>query len=303
MRCITLLGMVAATISLKTAIAQTPAAAPPAAQPPSATAQVPATVTPINVFPDESLMFQLGDYLGKASFVNAALVQEINSVTIAGDRDTELALLEKLAQPALNNRTRQLGYLLSVRQLMWNMRAPVTAIKPISLAIIQLRKAPVYSGQTVELAKTDPRAAFTLAVLEEYPKFSGIQDTHIFRKWIGQTARAHNGHVWYAEGLIAGFAVIAAENKKPDLLPKAPEIATDLAGQLNWITIRLPDNPSPDQLALRTKVFDLLNSVSKFDHENDYITQYQLQQLGQISSTIEGEVFGLPADSPIIPAK
>jgi len=291
--------MVAATISLKTA----PAAAPPAAQPPSATTQVPAVVTPINVFPDESLMFQLGDYLGKASFVNAALVQEINATTVAGNRDTELAMLEKMAQPALNNRARQLSYLLSARQLMWNMRAPETAIHPISLAIAQLRKAPIYSGQTIELAKTDPRAAITLAVLEEYPKFSGIQDTHVFRRWIGQTARAHNGHVWYAEGLIAGFAVIAAENKKPDLLPKAPEIATDLAGQLNWITIRLPDTPSPDQLALRAKVFALLNSVSKFDHQNDYITQYQLQQLGQISSTIEGEVFGLPADAPLIPVK
>jgi len=176
MRCKTVFGIAATIISLKTAMAQAPVVTPPAPPPAVSVPTVTPVVTPINIAPDESLMFQLGDYLGKASFVNSALVQQISSATVIGDRDSELALLEKLAQSAVNNRARQLGYLLSARQLMWNIRAPITAIDPLSAAISQLRKAPAYSGQTLELAKTDPNAAITLAVLEEYPKLSGIQD-------------------------------------------------------------------------------------------------------------------------------
>jgi hypothetical protein len=275
-------------------------APPPATAP--AIAQVPAPITPItpiNVYPDESLMFQVGDYLGKASFVNSPVMQAISATTVVGKRNDELALLEKLAQTALNNRARQLNYLLSARQLMWNMRAPEKSIAPLTSAINTLKVQPAYSGQTLELSKTDPAAALTLAILEEYPKVCSVQDSLQFRAWVNSAARQHNGHVWYAEGLISGLTDVAAANKMPTLLPRAPEIATDLEGELNWITIRLRDTPSPDQLALRDKVFALLKSVSKNDHVRDYITQYQLHQLGDITKSIEGEVFGLPPDTPI----
>lgn len=296
MRVLTVIGILLVIVSIKTALAQgTGAMAPDTQQtsPASTMSSAAPIITPINVAPDERLMFQLGDYLGKASFVDAGLVREINASAASGDKDAELTELEKLSAEALFNRSRELGYFLDARQLMWNIRAPIIAIAPIAQAIQYLKKPIEFHGQTSELAQSNQNAAVTLYVLEEYPRLSTVPDSPPLRHWIDSAAKEHNGHVWYAEGLISGISVIAAECKNPQILPKAADIATDLAGLRDWITIRLPDTPSPDQLALRAAVESLLDSVTKYDHAEGSITQYQLTKLGMVSKTIEGEVFGI----------
>ena len=138
---------------------------------------------------------------------------------------------------------------------METLQAPPSALAPVRRAAARLAGPLTLTGDARRIAVFSHKAAQTLASLDEFNALSSVPDDAALQHWL---AAAPSGRVWYAEGLIAALGETAAAQQMPDLLPPVKEIATDLRGLRDWLSLRLPDAPTPDQAALVAALNDFL---------------------------------------------
>ena len=146
------------------------------------------------------------------------------------------------------------------------------------------------AGDARRVSVFSHNAGQTLAALDEFNTLSSLPDDAAVQHWLAATP---SGQVWYAEGLIAALGETAAAQQMPDLLPPVKEIATDLRGLRDWLSLRLPDPPSPDQTALVTALNDFLRQTSRTGRpQATPLTLTQLQSFGDISRRLQALVLG-----------
>ena len=126
--------------------------------------------------------------------------------------------------------------------------------------------------------------------------FHRCRKTPALRIWLASPGLRESASVWYGEGEISGLAQIAAACQMPDLLPPAQQIATDLRGLRDWLALRLPDAPSPEQAALQSALEAFLQQTAQAERpglrSRKLLTLTQLQALGDISRQLQAQVLG-----------
>ena len=173
------------------------------------------------------------------------------------------------------------------------LQAPAPALAPVRRAAERLARPLKLTGDAKRIAFFSGKAARTLAALDEFNTLSSVPDDAALRRWL---AAAPSGQVWYAEGLVAALGETAAAQQMPDLLPPVKEIATDLRGLRDWLSLRLPDAPTPDQAALVAALNDFLSQTSRTGRPQAApLSLPQLQSLGDISRRLQAQMLGDPA--------
>ena len=146
-------------------------------------------------------------------------------------------------------------------------------------------------------------AARTLSALNEFETLSSLPEGAALRKWLASPGVSETAQVWYGEGEISGLAQIAAAYQMPELLPPAQQLATDLRGLRDWLSLRLPDTPSPEQTTLKNALEAFLTETALTERpgvkSRKSLTLAQLHALGNISHELQAQVLGPPA--PIAP--
>ena len=176
---------------------------------------------------------------------------------------------------------------------METLQAPPSALAPVRRAAERLAQPLKLTGRCRRIAVFSHKAAQTLAALDEFNALSSVPDDAALRHWL---AAAPSGQVWYAEGLVAALGETAAAQQMPDLLPPVKEIATDLRGLRDWLSLRLPDAPTPDQAALVAALNDFLSETSRTGRPQAApLSLPQLQSLGDISRRLQAQILGDPA--------
>ena len=189
--------------------------------------------------------------------------------------------------------------------LMRQLHAPPPALAPVSAAAVRLSGALPMAGDARTLAFFSRPAARTVSSLSEFEWLSSLPDDPAVRAWLAGstpagTAPGRTVLAWYAEGQIAGLSQIAAAQEMPDLLPPTEQIAADLRGLRDWLALRLPEAPSPEQAALKHDVNVFLAQAVlaappgvKFTNKSTkQLSPTQLQALGSISRRVQAEVLG-----------
>jgi hypothetical protein len=273
---------------------------PPATQPDVTAPPVPvihAPDTPLNVSPAERRYFELGAVLSKAAFSYAGLAQQTRSISKDGMSDAQLAQIGKLAPDAQKSHDSAHTLLDRAVTLLQGLKAPAKVVTPLSMLAGQFAKPLTPSGTSKQIAAFAPEAGTVLAALDESTHLSNLLDSKNLRTWATGPHSNPTGKVWYSEGLMAGVAGVAAALNQPDLLPPASELATDLRGLRDWLSLRLPETPTPDQEALQTALDTFLQQTSAKGTQVKTLTPAQLQDLGGISRLLEAQI--LPPDSPL----
>jgi hypothetical protein len=173
--------------------------------------------------------------------------------------------------------------------ILGELRAPDAATKPVAAVVAVLDKPQAFTGDLRGLATVDPDSATVLAALDEFERLSALPEDAGLRRWL-ETAPEGSGHVWLAEGTMAGLAEIASTESMPDLLPSAPELASDVRGLRDWLASRLPDEPTPDQLALKSALNDYLVKSQSKPRSRRVVTPGELRALGRISRMLLAEL-------------
>lgn len=283
------------------AAAQTTPTSPPAVPSVIApTAPASGTATPLNVTASEQQYFELGAVLAKAAFAYAPLTQQARQVSRAGRSDARWTQLGKLAPAALQARDGAHILLERAVTLLQGLNAPVKVLTPIALLTARAAKPLTLTGTAKQVAALSPDAGTVLATLDESAHLSNILDSKALQAWATGPDSNRTGRVWYAEGLMAGVADVAAATSQPDLLPSTPDLATDLRGLRDWLSLRLPEFPTPDQTALQTAIDKFLQQTSAKGKRTKPLTPAQLQDLGGISHLLQAQILGPPltASSP-----
>ena len=144
------------------------------------------------------------------------------------------------------------------------------------------------------LAVFNSAAARTLSSLHEFETLSSLPEDPALRKWLVSPGAGESAQVWYGEGEISGLAQIAAAYQMPELLPPAQQLATDLRGLRDWLSLRLPDTPSPEQISLKNALEAFLAETAAAGHPGvrarKSLTPAQLQALGDISHQLQTQV-------------
>ncbi|MBV9849138.1 MAG: hypothetical protein JO250_05555 [Armatimonadetes bacterium] len=255
-------------------------------------AQSPAAPS-LQVTASERQFFQLGDTLGRAAFAYADLEKRANLIHTDRSNPTQLEQLAGLAPVAARNRMDARDGFARALALMQALAAPDAALAPVRRAAAHLAKPLSFSGDAKRIAAFSRRAAQTLASLDEFNQISSVPEAVPIRHWLASPGTAPAGRVWYAEGLIAALAETADAQRMPELLPPVKEIATDLRGLRDWLSLRLPESPTPDQTALETALNDFLRQTSRTGRpQATPLTLPQLQALGDISRRLQTQILG-----------
>ncbi|MBV9848896.1 MAG: hypothetical protein JO250_04330, partial [Armatimonadetes bacterium] len=247
----------------------------------------------LQVTADERQFFQLGFTLGKAAFAYADLEKRAGRISTDRTHGTQLEQLAALAPAAAHDRTDARDGFTRALALMRTLGAPEAALALVRRAVARLAKPPILSGDVQRLAAFSRRAAQTLASLDEFNQLSAVPESAAIHRWLASPDAPPAGRVWYAEGLIAALAETADAQQMPELLPPVKEIATDLRGLRDWLALRLPDSPTPDQAALEAALDDFLRQASRTGRpQTTPPTIAQLQSLGDISRRLQAQILG-----------
>ena len=272
-----------------------PGVTPPAAAAPTASSS---TAVSLNVTDAERGYFELGDVLAKSAFNDASLARQTRLVSRAGMSDAQLIQIGRLAPEALRAREGARALLGRAVTLLQRLQAPDRVLGPIAGLAARLAKPLAPTGPAKQIAAFSPDAGTVLAALDESAHLSNILDSKALQDWATGPGSNRTGRVWYAEGLMAGVADIAVAMSRPDLLPPTSELATDLRGLRDWLSLRLPESPTPDQAALQTGIDAFLQQTSAKGRRPKPLTAAQLHDLGEISHLLQAQI--LPPDSPAI---
>ena len=244
----------------------------------------------------ERQFFALGLTLARGSFAYAELAGEATVVSHTRSKIAQVGKLGKLAPTARRNRLAAADYLGRTVTLMAAMNAPAAALAPIRKASERLTAPLVLTPDARPLALFNGEAAQTLSALNEFETLSSLPEDPALRKWLTSPGVSDSAQVWYGEGEISALAQIAAAHRMPELLPPAQEIATDLRGLRDWLSLRLPDTPTPEQAALQKSLEQFLLDAglkTKMSQKSQKpLSPAQMEALGTISRLLQLQVLG-----------
>ena len=244
----------------------------------------------------ERQFFALGLTLARGSFAYAELAGEATVVSHTRSKIAQVGKLGKLAPVARRNRLTAGEFLRQTQALMLTMNAPAAALTPIRKASERLAAPLALTAEARPLAIFNGDAAQTLSSLNEFESLSSLPEDPALQKWLTSPGVSDSAQVWYGEGEIAALAQIAAARQMPELLPPAQEIATDLRGLHDWLALRLPDTPTPEQAALQKslEVFlvDAGQKTKMSQKSQKPLTPAQMEALGSISRLLQLQVLG-----------
>jgi hypothetical protein len=285
---------------------------PGQASPPApAAAAGPAAAAPVDqslaISDNERRAFALGDALARASFSYSPIVQQAAQLAHSPDRFQEVDKLAKLAPDAALARLSARSGLDEAVVLAKQLDAPRAAFDPIARLAARLDRPVVLSGDSLTLGSLNLQAADVLASLDEAQDLSLLLETPGLTRWLSAYASGGAGPVWYADGLMAGIAQIAARYELPYLLPRTADVATDLRGVRDWLASRLPETPTPDQDLLRDKIDQWLEQAPVLSADlgrtpSRRLPPDQLAALGQISALLRELILGSPG-APLTSAR
>jgi hypothetical protein len=274
-----------------------------AALPTFAQSALPVPPTPIlpatnmlQMEPEERHFFTLGLTLARGAFAYAELAKGATEAQKTRSKIAQVVKLGKLAPVANRNRRAAGEQIAQASALMRSMRAPSTALLPVAKAAEQLSGPLPITSDAKPLLLFDRSSARTLSALNEFDMLSSLPENEAIRKWLETPTLTRSASVWYGEGEIAGLAQIAAAQEMPELLPSAQQLATDLRGLRDWLSLRLPDMPSPEQTTLRDALEAFLRETAATERvgvrSRKALTAAQLQALREISQQLEAQVGG-----------
>jgi ribosomal protein L10 len=272
-----------------------------AALPANASASLPASPAPpavntLQMEPEERRFFTLGLTLARGAFAYAELAKGATEVQKTRSKIAQVGKLGKLAPVAARNRRAAGEKVAQAADLMRVMEAPSDALGTVTKAAVRLAGTLPITSDAKPLLIFNRDAARTLSALNEFELLSSLPEDAAIRHWLETPTLARSASVWYGEGEIAGLAQIAAAQEMPELLPSAQQLATDLRGLRDWLSLRLPDTPSPEQAALKNALESFLRETAATERvgvrSHKALTPAQLQALGEISRQLEAQVGG-----------
>lgn len=281
-----LLLLLALPASAGKAPADGPEAAPPGAPPPAGALQM---------GPDERRFFALGLTLSRGAFAYAELAKAATEVARTRSRLAQVGKLAKLAPLAGRSRKAAGEEVARALALMRAMAAPPAALAPVEKAAQRLAGPLPISGDAKPLLLFNREAARALSSLNEFETLSSLPEDPALRAWLAAPRLPRSAAVWYGEGEIVALAQTAAAHEMPSLLPPAQQVATDLRGLRDWLALRLPDAPTPEQAALRDALAAFLRETAPARPEVKSpkpLTLPQLQALGEIGRRLEAQALG-----------
>lgn len=264
-----------------TVLAQTPPA--PAITSPDTP---PAAVAALNVVPDERRYFELGLVLARASFAQAALTKQTSQISRTPPASGRVGRLAKLAPDALRRRAQEQEGLTRALALLQELNAPPGVLAPLTRLGAAMDKPPVAQGDAQSVAAVDGDAGAVLASLQESSRLTATLESAALKMWLKAN---ESGQVWYAEGLMAGVSEVATRENLPNLLPPLGDLATNLRGLRDWLSLRLPDAPTPEQTALQTAINQFLQQSAAVKKPKT-LTRTQLRALGDISRMLQAQI-------------
>lgn len=274
---------------------QTPVAPPVLAPSDPATPQAPT----LDISPTEQAFFEFGYRLTKAAYAPVELVKAMGSS--AGNRHAQTARLAKLAPIALQDHAQAGEGFAAALIVLRDLHPPTSALAPVALAAAHFAK-PVAPRRETPTPETD--ALHTLTVLGEFNQWSPLPEHPALHRWLKSSAVARSSQVWYAEGEMAALLETASARQMPSLLPPAHELATDLRGLRDWLVLRLPDSPTPEQAALKSGLDDFIQQTTLKNPggkpASKQVTPAQLQALGELSRQLQAQVLGSPSEPAVI---
>ena len=250
----------------------------------------------LQLAPSERQFFALGVTLAQGAFAYAELAKEATAVSKLPSPFAQIGPLGDLEPVAQRNRRDAKEALGRAVELMKTLKAPPSALAPVQKAADRLAKGLATSRDARPLKLFNARAARTLSSLSEFDTLSSLPEDPALRRWLTGPALSRSAAVWYDEGTLAGLTQIAARHKMPELLPPKEQVATDLRGLRDWLALRLPDSPTPEQAALRQSLDAFLQS-STVGHKPGVkssapLSLTQLAALGDISHQLQAQVLG-----------
>ncbi len=257
----------------------------------------PAVLSPatLQIEPEERQFFDLGATLARGAFAYAELAKQAAVVEKTRSRLAQVRQLEHLDPLAGRSRAEAHAEVSRAEALMQALNAPASALAPVSAAAARLAGPLPMAPDAKPLAFFSRPAARTVSSLSEFETLSSLPDDPALRAWLAATP-VRTAQVWYAEGEIAGLSQIAAAHEMPDLLPPTEQIATDLRGLRDWLALRLPEMPTPEQAGLKHDVDAFLEQASLASRpgvkSSKRLSPIQLQALGSISRRVQAQVLG-----------
>lgn len=244
----------------------------------------------VNATDAERQYFELGDVLAQAALADVSLVAKTRRITYADMTDAQLAQIGKLAPDALKARGAAQSLFARAVALMQCLKAPADALAPVSALSMRLGKPLTPTGTARQVADLNADAGTVLAALDESDRLSAVLDNKALQNWATGTGSSQTGRVWYAEGLMVGVTHVAAALDQPDLLPPVADLATDLRGLRDWLSLRLPDSPTLDQIALQTDIDQFLTKAANARRRAKTLTLAQVADLEKIGHLLESQI-------------
>jgi len=248
-------------------------------------AQTPPVSTPSALQMDagERQLFALGMALTQGAFAYAELSKQAAQAGKTRSRAAQVIDFQRLGPAARRDRTAAQEGLAQAVSLLQTLNAPPATLLPIERAATRLGKPlPMTANASI------------LAALSEFTTLSSLPENPALRQWLASPDMSDSAQVWYDEGEICGLAQIAAAHQMPELLPPAEQIATDLRGLRDWLALRLPDTPTPEQISLKSALEAFLQQVALTTRpgikSRKFLTPTQLQALGSISEQVQTQV-------------
>lgn len=267
--------------------AQTPSALPPAPASPHSLLQM---------NPQERQFFALGITLARGAFAYAELAKQATQVEKTRSKIAQVGQLGKLEPAAQRDRAAARDGLAQAANLMRTLGAPPSALVPIQHAADALAEPLAISSEARPLLLFNGPAARALSSLNEFQRLSSLPEDPALRAWLASPGVGKSASVWYGEGEMSGLAQVAAAYRMPDLLPPAQQLATDLRGLRDWLSLRLSDTPSPEQTALQNALESFLAETALTERlgirSRKPLTLTQLQALGDISRRLQTQALG-----------
>lgn len=253
----------------------------------------------LQLAPQERQFFALGVTLARGAFAYAELAKGATEVSKMSSQFAQIGPLGDLEPVAQRNRKDAKEALALAVGMMKTLKAPPSALAPVQNAADRLARGLATSRDARPLKLFNARAARTLSSLSEFDAISSVPEDPALRRWLGGAPHSRSAAVWYDEGTLAGLTQIAARHKMPELLPPSEQVATDLRGLRDWLSLRLPDSPTPEQTALRQSLNTFLQNSTVGQKpgvkSSAPLSLTQLAALGDISRQLQAQVLGTDA--------
>jgi len=250
----------------------------------------------LQLAPSERQFFALGVTLARGAFAYAELAKGATEVSKMRSQFAQIGPLGDLEPVAQRNRKEAKDALALAVGMMKTLKAPPSALAPVQKAADRLGRGLATSRDARPLKLFNARAARTLSSLSEFDAISSVPEDPALRRWLTGAPQSRSAAVWYDEGTLAGLAQIAARHKMPELLPPTAQVATDLRGLRDWLSLRLPDSPTAEQTALRQSLDTFLQSSTIGQKpgvkSSAPLSLAQLAALGDISRQLQMQVLG-----------